>query len=83
MVYELFYELFPLSHKDVTTNDPLNPWHSRSVLLKPQANVPGRQWNPKKKNENRTQNQHPWAAVLALLGLISMAQLADELWVPT
>ena len=28
-------------------------------------------------------SQQPWTAVSALLGLISMAQLADELWVPT
>ena len=27
--------------------------------------------------------QQPWTAVSALLGLISMPQLADELWVPT
>ena len=28
-------------------------------------------------------SQQPWTAVLALLGLISMAQMADDLYVPS
>ena len=36
-----------------------------------------------KKDKNRAQKPTPWTDVLAFLGLISMAQLADELWVPT
>ena len=30
----------------------------------------------------KLKSQQPWTAVSALLGLISVAQLADELWVP-
>ena len=37
----------------------------------------------KKDEKNELKSQQPWTAVSALLGLISMAQLADELWVPT
>ena len=37
----------------------------------------------KKNMKIKLKNQQAPAAVLSLLGLISMAQLADELWVPT
>ena len=36
-----------------------------------------------KKIKIELKSQLHWTAVLAFLGLISMAQLADELWVPT
>ena len=37
----------------------------------------------KKIKIDQLKSQRPWTAVSALLGLISMAQLADELWLPT
>ena len=36
-----------------------------------------------KKDQIEIKSQQPWTGVSALLSHIGMAQLADELWVPT